>query len=71
MKRQAPKPTQEPLLSPGRAFVLQFYPEVDVAEGMFVGRAEHVVSGQTVRFASLEELVAFLARMLAEANTRE
>lgn len=71
MKSQAPQPAREPLLSPQRAFVLQFYPEVDVAQGVFVGRVEHVESGQSVRVGSLEELVAFLARVLAEANTSE
>ena len=48
-------------MSPRLAFVLQFHPEADVAEG-FLGRVEHVVSGRSVRFASFEELVAFLAR---------
>ncbi len=71
MKSQALKPTRKPLLSPQRAFVLQFYPEVDLSQGVFVGRVEHVVSGQSVRFASLESLVEFLAQVLAEANTSE
>ena len=29
------------------------------------GRVEHVVSGQSAHFASLEELLAFIARVLA------
>jgi ABC-type Fe3+/spermidine/putrescine transport system ATPase subunit len=56
---------EEPLLSPQRAFVLQFYPEADVEHGRFVGRVEHVVSGQTARFDSLDTLVAFLGQVLA------
>ncbi len=65
MKSQAAKPTQASLLSPERAFVLQLYPEVDVSQGVFVGRVEHAESGQSVRFASLEALVAFLGQVLA------
>jgi hypothetical protein len=37
----------------------------DVAQGRFAGRVEHVVSGQTTHFASLEELLAFIAQVLA------
>jgi hypothetical protein len=61
---RATKPKEEPLLSPPRAFVLQFYPETDVQHDHFVGRVEHVVSGQTARFASLDILLAFLKRVL-------
>ncbi len=67
-RHRAPEPTEEPLLSPRRAFVLQFYPKADVAEGVFLGRAEHVVSGRSVRFASFEELVVFLARTLPKQS---
>lgn len=67
-RHRTPEPSEEPLLSPQRAFVLQFHPQADVAEGVFVGRAEHVVSGQSVRFASFEELVAFLARTLPKKS---
>jgi hypothetical protein len=51
-------------LSPHRAFVIQFRAETNVARGRIVGRVEHVVSGQATHFASLEELLAFMARML-------
>jgi len=60
---------QEPLLSPHRAFVLQFYPEANVERGRFVGRVEHVVSGQASRFDRLDTLVAFLGRVLATVHT--
>ena len=52
-------------LSPHRAFVVQFRAETAVEQGRFVGRVEHVVSGQAAHFASLEELLAFMARVLA------
>ena len=51
-------------LSPHRAFVVQFRVETDVERGRFVGRVEHVVSGQATRFHSLEELLAFIQRVL-------
>ena len=52
-------------LSPHRAFVVQFRVETDVERGRFVGRVEHVVSGQATHFQSLEELLAFIGRVLA------
>ena len=55
-------------LSPHRAFVVQFRAETDVEQGRFVGRVEHVVSGQAAHFASLEELLAFMARVLASVR---
>ena len=51
-------------LSPHRAFVVRFRSETDVARGRCVGRVEHVVSGQATHFQSLEELLAFLTRVL-------
>jgi len=38
----------------------------DVAQGRIAGRVEHVVSGQTTHFASLEELLAFIAQVLTQ-----
>jgi len=52
-------------LSPHRAFVVQFRAETDMAQGRCTGRVEHVVSGQAARFASLEELLAFIEQVLA------
>lgn len=63
-------PQDEPLLSPQRAFVLQFYPQTDVAQGHFVGRVEHVMSGQTARFDSLDTLVAFLGQVLTTVRAQ-
>jgi hypothetical protein len=53
-----PLPTQ-------RAFLVQVHAEADVAQGRLAGRVEHVVSGQAIHFASPEELLAFMARVLA------
>ena len=52
-------------LSPHRAFVVQFRAETDVAAGHLVGRVEHMVSGQATTFHTLEDLLAFLASILA------
>lgn len=47
------------------AFVGHFRVNSDVTQGRLAGRVEHVVSGQSAHFASLEELLAFIARVLA------
>ncbi len=57
-------PSGESPLSPHRAFVVQLRENADVERGQWVGRVEHVTSGQTTRFQSLEELVAFITRVL-------
>lgn len=57
-------------MSPQRAFVLQFYPAADVEHGRFVGRVEHVASGRTARFDSLDTLVAFLGQVLATVRAQ-
>lgn len=56
-------------LSVHRAFVVQFRTETDVAGGRLEGRVEHVVSGQATHFHSLEELLAFMGRVLKEVRT--
>jgi hypothetical protein len=58
------KAEQSPL-SVHCAFVVHFRVNSDVAHGRLAGRVEHVVSGQSVHFASLEELLAFIERVLA------
>lgn len=47
---------------------MQFRAETDAAQGRYAGRVEHVASGQVARFASQEELWAFLTRMLREVQ---
>jgi hypothetical protein len=55
-------------LSVHYAFVVHFRVDSDVAGGRLAGRVEHVVSGQATHFASLEELLAFMARVLANVR---
>ena len=47
-----------------RAFLVQVRADVDAAPGFLSGRVEHVVSGQAIHFASPEELLTFMARVL-------
>jgi len=60
-------PADESPLSPHRAFVVQFREHADVERGQWTGRVEHVTSGQATQFQSLEELLAFITRVLAGA----
>jgi len=48
-----------------RAFVVQVHAQAEVAQGRLAGRVEHVMSGQATHFASPEELLAFIARVLS------
>ena len=57
--------TGESPLPVQRAFVVQLSAAADVSQGMFVGRVEHVRSGQATHFHSLAELLAFMVRVLA------
>jgi hypothetical protein len=52
-------------LSVHHAFVVHFRVNSEVAQGRITGRVEHVASGQSTQFASLEELLAFMGRVLA------
>lgn len=51
-------------LSVHYALLVHFRVGSDVAHGRLAGRVEHVVSGQATHFSSLEELLAFMARVL-------
>jgi hypothetical protein len=50
------------------SFVIKFGSETDAAAGKFQGRIEHVGSGQTIRFDSLDQLTDFLRRVLKEVR---
>lgn len=52
-------------LSVHHAFVVHFRTSTDITQGQIAGRVEHVVSGQATHFTSLEELLAFIAQVLA------
>jgi hypothetical protein len=56
------------LLLPEWAFVVQFREGTDPGRGRIIGRVEHVVSGQATRFQSLEELLTFMAQVLARVR---
>ena len=55
-------------LSPHWAFVVQLRVRTDVDRGPFAGRVEHVVSRQATHFHSLEELLAFMSRVLTQVR---
>ena len=54
-----------PSLPSNRVFVVQFRLQPAAAPSRYDGRVEHLVSGQVARFHSLEELLAFMIRVLA------
>ena len=53
------------------AFVIQFRSDADVERGRFEGKVEHVASCQATRFHSLDELLTFMAIVLAEVRDEE
>jgi len=57
-----------PSLPSNRVFVVQFRVQPPGAAAGYDGRVEHLISGQVVRFHSLEELLAFMTRVLAEVQ---
>jgi hypothetical protein len=60
----------QPSLPIDRAFVVQFRAQPTGASSAYDGRVEHVVSGQVARFHSLEELLAFMTRVLTEVQSQ-
>jgi hypothetical protein len=55
----------KPSLPSNRAFVVQLRWDAAVEQGDFRGRVEHLNSMQAVHFESVEELMAFIARVVA------
>jgi hypothetical protein len=55
-----------PTLPAWKAFAVQFSTETGPESDVFSGRVEHLNSGRRARFASKAELLAVLARMLAD-----
>jgi len=49
------------------AFVIQFRAGTDFDGGRVAGRIEHVASGRTAVFDSVDELLGIIRRMLREA----
>jgi hypothetical protein len=58
-------PKNKPSLPSDRAFVVQLRWDAAVQQGDVRGRVEHLQSMQAEHFASVEELVAFIARVVA------
>ena len=58
----------QPSLPSNRVFVVQFRRQATGAPAGYDGRVEHLVSGQVARFHSLEELLAFMTRVLTEVQ---
>ena len=59
----------QPSLPSNRVFVVQFRRQLPGAAAGYGGRVEHLVSGEVARFHSLEELLAFMHRVLADVQT--
>ncbi len=57
-----------PPLPANRAFVVQFRAQPAGETPHCEGRVEHLVSGQTARFATQPELWAFISRVLMETQ---
>ena len=60
MRRSDQRPG--PRLTPEGTFVIQLRSNSNVERGRLRGRVEHVISGQSVQFADLNSLLAFMAR---------
>lgn len=58
-------------LSPYYAFVVQWATDTQIEEGHLHGRVEHVVSRHAIHFTSLDELLAFMARVLRKVAEHE
>jgi len=58
----------QPSLPSNRVFVVQFRIQPTGALSRYDGRVEHLVSGQVARFHSLEELLAFMIRVLNDVQ---
>ena len=54
-----------------RAFVVQFAADTALSDAGMAGRAEHIVSGQAIRFHSLEELLTFITQVLQTLTALE
>jgi hypothetical protein len=63
-------PLSQPALPTNRAFVVQFRAQPPEGSLTYNGRVEHLVSGQEARFHSLEELLAFMIRVLTDVQQR-
>jgi hypothetical protein len=58
-------------LSSQAAFVVQFVAGSDLRSGAVGGRVEHVASGRTARFTSVDQLLQFLGDVLAQSSAED
>jgi hypothetical protein len=63
-----PDPIRTSPLSPYRAFVVQFDAHTNVGEDRISGRVEHVVSRQSKRFDSLQDLLIFIDQVMGRTE---
>jgi hypothetical protein len=62
--KESPMASSQSSLPTNRVFVVQFRTPSPGAPARYDGRVEHLVSGQVARFHTLEELLAFMIRVL-------
>jgi hypothetical protein len=62
---------KQPSLPANRAFVVQVHADADIEQGQWWGRVEHLVSFQATHFQSLEELLAFMVKVVSEPEPQE
>ncbi|HKG78125.1 MAG TPA: hypothetical protein VKA78_01870 [Pyrinomonadaceae bacterium] len=48
--------------------MIQFRADTNIDAGLFEGKVEHVATCQSIRFHSLDELLAFMAVVLAQVR---
>ncbi len=58
-------------LSVHSSFVVQFRTANDIKHGSCDGRVEHISSGQAADFSSVDDLLTFIERVLANSRQRE
>ena len=59
---------QQPSLPAKRAFVVQLHADAKTEQGQWRGRVEHIVSYRATHFHSIEELLAFMEKILTEPD---
>ena len=64
-------PQSQPSLPANRAFVVQFRAHSSELSAPYEGRVEHLTSYQVARFQSLEELLAFMIRVLTDVQDQD
>jgi hypothetical protein len=60
---ESDRPGSRPL-PVSRSFVVQFAADTLPASSLYRGRVEHIESGRSQRFASLDELISFVNELL-------